>query len=122
MKLQELINYGVKYGRLSFWERFEYIKLGRSLDEMVLTQYEIDSDEWEDFDINGPQCYCQAFEPVPDYLKDYYKKRVLIVNNPHERVDMVINNEGEYTICLVGEDEGQSRPIKFCPFCGRKLA
>lgn len=121
MKIHELINQGAKYGRLSFWERFEYIKLGRSLDEMVLTQYEIDSDEWEDFDINGPQCYCQALEPVPDYLKDYYKKRVLIVDNEREGAYMVLNNEGEYTICVVGGDEGHSRPIKFCPFCGRKL-
>lgn len=121
MKLQELINQGAKYGRMSFWERFEYIKLGPSVDEMVLTQYEIDSDEWEDFDICGPQCYCQAFEPVPDYLKDYYKKRVLIVNNEREGAYMVLNNEGEYTICVVGGDEGHSRPIKFCPFCGRKL-
>lgn len=121
MKIHELINQGAKWGRLSFWERFEYIKLGSSVDEMVLTQYEIDSDEWEEFDINGPQCYCEAFEPVPDYLKDYYKKRVLIVNNEREGAYMVLNNEGEYTICVVGGDEGHSRPIKFCPFCGKKL-
>ena len=121
MKLHELINQGAKYGRLSFWERFEYIELG-SMAEMNLTQCQIDSNQWEEFDINGPKCYCEAFEPVPDYLKDYYKKRVLIVNNPRECVTMVIKNSGEYTLCLTGEDEGHSAPIKFCPFCGRKLA
>lgn len=121
MKLHELINQGAKYGRLSFWERFEYIKLGSSLDEMVLTQYQIDSNEWEEFDINGPRCYCEAFEPVPEYLKDYYKKHVLIIDNPRECVTMVIKNSGEYTLCLTGEDEGHSTPIKYCPFCGKKL-
>lgn len=120
MKLLELINQGAKYGRLSFWERFEYIELG-SMAEMNLTQYQIDSNQWEEFDINGPKCYCEAFESVPDYLKDYYKKRVLIIDNPRERVDMVLNHQGEYTLCLTGEDEGHSKPIKFCPFCGRKL-
>ena len=120
MKLHELINQGAKYGRLSFWERFEYIKLG-SMVEMDLTQYQIDSDKWEEFDINGPKCYCEAFESVPDYLKDYYKKRVLIINNPRESVEMVLNHLGDYTLCLTGEDEGHSKPIKYCPFCGRKL-
>lgn len=120
MKLHELINQGAKFGRLSFWERFEYIKLD-SMAEMNLTQYQIDSNQWEEFDITGPKCYCEAFESVPEYLKDYYKKHVLIINNPREKVDMVINQQGEYTLCLVGEDEGHSDPIKYCPFCGKKL-
>lgn len=120
MKLHELINQGAKYGRLSFWERFEYIELGL-MSEMNLNQYQIDSNQWEEFDINGPKCYCEAFESVPDYLKDYYKKSVLIINNSREAVDIVLHNDGEYTLCLTGEDEGHSKPIKFCPFCGRKL-
>lgn len=44
MKLHELINQGAKYGRLSFWEDFEYIKLC-SMAEMDLTQYQIDSNQ-----------------------------------------------------------------------------
>ena len=120
MKLHELINQGAKYGRLSFWERFEYIELG-SMAEMNLTQYQIDSNQWEEFDINDPKCYCEAFESVPEYLKDYYTKRVLIIDNKRERVDMVQNTLGDYMLCLTGEDEGHSKPIKFCPFCGRKL-
>lgn len=121
MKLHELIAQGAKFGRQGHWPVDKFIKLG-TMAEMNLEQYQIDATDWEEFDINSPKCYCEAFESVPEYLKDYYKKRVLVIDNPCERVDMVLNNMGEYTLCLVGEDEGHSKPIKFCPFCGRKLA
>ena len=123
MKLHELINQGAQYGRQAHWERFKYIKLG-TLAEMNLEQYQIDATDWEEFDINGPKCYCEAFESVPEHLKYYFKKRVSIIDNPHERerVDIVLNHLGEYMFCLASEDEGYSDPIKYCPFCGRKLA
>ena len=119
MKLHELINQGAKYGRLSFWERFEYIELG-SMTEMNLTQYQIDSNQWEEFDINGPKCYCEALEDTGGYYE--YKKKVLIAESLREDVKMVIDLEGKYRFCVTGEEIGFSDIIKYCPFCGRKLA
>lgn len=51
---------------------------------------------------------CKGAEIVPDY----------------RYIGCTINYSKEndtYSLCVIGEEEGFSDPISFCPFCGKKL-
>lgn len=70
------------------------------------------------------KCYCESMRDAPEIWKDFYSK---IVDIDYGYVDglvslsMVVNNKGEYLLWADGDGIASSEPIKFCPFCGRKL-
>lgn len=73
---------------------------------------------------NMKKCYCESMKDAPEIMKDFYSKIVDIDYGYVEgciSLSMVINNKGEYLLWADGDGIASSEPIKFCPFCGRKL-